>query len=71
MKSRLAVISLLRCASAVTLAIRCTQLCTAIQHETDSKKLTELAAELNALLLPKIAKRSGDASPRENTTQQQ
>lgn len=49
---------------------RMNQLCTAIQQESDAKKLTVLADELNALLLPKIKKRASDASPRENTTQQ-
>ena len=39
---------------------RMNQLCEAIQQEQDSKKLTELADQLNALLLPK--NRSGSPS---------
>jgi hypothetical protein len=49
---------------------RMNQLCMAIQQETDAKKLTVLADELNALLLPKIEKHSSDpAPPQEHTTQ--
>lgn len=49
---------------------RMNQLCAAMQQEKDAKKLTELADELNALLLAKSGKRSGEVSPRENTTVQ-
>jgi len=37
---------------------RMTQLCEAMQQEQDAKRLTELADELNALLLPKDGKGS-------------
>jgi hypothetical protein len=48
---------------------RMNKLCMAIQQETDAKKLTVLADELNALLLPKIEKHSSDPTPQEYTTQ--
>ena len=37
---------------------RMKQLCEAMQQEQDAKRLTELADELNALLLPKVGKAS-------------
>ena len=46
---------------------RMNQLCKASQEEQDAKRLTQLADELNALLLPKSVKRPGEASPQENT----
>jgi hypothetical protein len=46
---------------------RMNQLCTAIQQEQDAKKLTELADELDALLLPKSVKRPDEVSLLANT----
>jgi len=49
---------------------RMNHLCKAIQEEQDAKRLTELADELNALLLPNSGKRSRETSPHENSAVQ-